>query len=142
MALGNLFGRRRNKSAASPEATEVGLTLLLGDSQTGRTCSPEYVRDLRNRVARAAISELDQLLDPAWYRELVRLSPEEQEGHNIDPAWRRGFPDFSMGLEGPTMGVRLVIVRVPGWDLQAIAAQVYNVFDKHWKTQLDRDRPS
>jgi len=158
MALGNLFGRRKGKKATDsgepqstpaapqvgtmpPEATELGLTLLLGDSRSGRRCSPEYVTGLRKRVAGPAMAELDQLLDPAWYRELVRLSPEEQEGQIPDPAWRLGFPKITVGLEGPTMSVQLVVVRLPEWDLQAIATQVHNVFSKHWNMQIDRDRP-
>ncbi|GAA0928813.1 hypothetical protein [Virgisporangium aurantiacum] len=159
MALGNLFGRRKGKKATdsgephstpaaaqvgtiSPETTELGLTLLLGDSQSGRRCSPEYVTDLRRRVAGPAMSELDQLLDPAWFRELVRLSPEEQEGQIRDPAWRLGFPKITLSLEGPTMSVQLVVVKLPGWELQAIATQVYNVFHKHWNLQIDRDQPA
>jgi hypothetical protein len=150
MALGNLFGRRKGRKdtdagdpgvpPADPEPTEVGLTLLLGDSRSGRTYSPEYVRGLRNRVAGAAMSELDQLLDPAWYRELAALGPEQQAGQVPDPAWRRGFPEFTLGLEGPTMGVQLVIVKVPEWDLRAIATQVHSVFTRHWDAQIDRDR--
>lgn len=159
MALGKFFGRRKGKKATgsgepadtpgvvqvgtvSAETTELGLTLLLGDSRSGRTCSPEYVKGLRNRVVGAAMAELDKLLDPAWYRELVNLSPEEQEGQVRDPAWRLGFPEITLGLEGPVMSVQLVVVKLPEWELQAIAAEVHKVFTKHWDLQIDRDRPA
>ncbi|MEU7802459.1 hypothetical protein AB0B10_24670 [Micromonospora arborensis] len=125
----------------SQDTTELGLTVDLGDLRSGQKCSPDYVNDLSNRVVGAAMSELDQLLDPVWYRELARLSPEEQMGQIPDPAWRHGFPKIYLSLEGPTMAVRLVLVRLPGWELQAMATQVGKVFNKHWNMQIDRVRP-
>jgi hypothetical protein len=96
-------------------ARESDVTLLLPSPRHKRRCSKEFVDELSQRVMRPSLDELDRCFGDGWCREIER--------------W--------LVLDGPGLGFKLVIVKVNGWGLVEMGTRINEVFNKHWKREID-----
>jgi hypothetical protein len=108
-------GRDAGESSTLHNAHESDVTLLLPSPKHKRRCSEELVDALSQRVMRLSLDELGGYFGDGWCRE-------------IQP-W--------LVLEGPSLGFKLLIVKVNGWELGEMGIRINEVFNKHWKREMD-----
>ncbi|GAB2990125.1 hypothetical protein GCM10023080_064910 [Streptomyces pseudoechinosporeus] len=102
-------------SPMSHSAHESDVTLLLPSPRHKRRCSEEFVDGLSQRVMRLSLEELGRCFGDGWCRE-------------IEP-W--------IVLEGPSLGFKLLIVKVKGWELVEMGTRINEVFNEHWEREID-----
>ncbi|MEV1002938.1 hypothetical protein [Nonomuraea sp. NPDC050202] len=122
MALRRLLRKLRRADGLDSEgspmphsAPESDVTLLLPSPRHKRRCSEEFVDELSQRVMRLPLEELGRCFGDGWCRE-------------IEP-W--------LVLEGPGLGFKLLIVKVDGWELVEMGTRINEVFNEHWKREMD-----
>lgn len=101
-------------------ARESDVTLLLPSPKHKRRCSEEFVATLSERVMRLSLAELGRCFGDGWCLE-------------IEP-W--------LVLEGPSLGFKLLVVKVDGWELLEMGIRINEVFNEHWKREMDALPPS
>jgi hypothetical protein len=98
----------------------MSVFVLMADPWRKHKCSEEFVDDLRERIMRPALAELNHCFG--------------------GQRWVRTIKPY-LTLEGPSVDFQISIIKIEGWELMEMNSRISEVFNKYWDQEIDRIPP-